>query len=103
MREDRLDLGFRGGDTRKMRRGFMARAANLEHRVERALLRRAARAEGHREEARLQLRELFPGRAELGLAFRRLRREELEAEGPRVLALAFHFSSGSDLLCTGRF
>ena len=102
VREDVGDLGLRGRDARQVRRGLVAGGEDLEHCIERALLRRAARTEGHREEARLQLRELLPGRAQLGLAFRRLRREELEAEGLRVLALTFHFSTGSGRFCTGR-
>ncbi len=69
----------RAADARQMRRAVHALGANLEHRRERAFARRTARAEGHRAERRLQRRELAARGAQLRDAFRRLRREELEA------------------------
>ena len=54
-------------------------AADLEHRLERAFARRAAGAERHRAERRLSCAELAPRGAQLLHAFRRARREELEA------------------------
>ena len=70
-----------------MRRRLVAGGADFEHRLERAFARGSAGAEGHREEARLQLAELLPGLPQLRFAFRRLGRKELEAEGARVFSL----------------
>src|SRR5258708_243856 len=72
------------GDTRKVRRGVVSGLANLQHRLERAFARRAAGTEGAREKARLELSQLLPSRAQLFLALRGLRREELEAESLSV-------------------
>src|SRR5581483_7382883 len=79
--ELRRDLLARGGDVGDVRRRLVAGAAHLEDRLERAFARRAAGAEGHREERGLQRCELAPGLAQLVLARRSLRREELEAKG----------------------
>ena len=83
-------VGAGGGDAGDVRRGLVARRADLEHGLERALAGRPARAEGAREELGLQLPELLPRRAQLFLPLRRLGREELEAERLLVLLLRLH-------------
>ena len=73
-----LDLRARAADAGEMRRRREPLAAQVEHRLDRALAGRAARAERHAHELRLeraqQLCGLLQTRGELG----RLRREELE-------------------------
>ncbi len=79
-----------GGDARDVRRRRVPLGADVEHGAQRALARRAARAEGHREELGLELGELPRGRAQLLRAFRRVRREELEAERAAMFGLRLH-------------
>src|SRR5205823_710912 len=82
--ELRGDLLARGRDARKVRRSLVARGADLEHGLERALAGRAAGAVGAGEEGGLQRAELLPGVPQLGSPLGRPRRKELEAEDPSV-------------------
>src|SRR5207244_8061287 len=66
---------------------------DLEDGLQRALPRGAARAVSAGEKAGLQLRELPPGRAQLFHPFRGFRRDELEAEGARMLFLRLHVTA----------
>src|SRR6185369_5526838 len=83
-------------DARQVRRGSDALADHLEHRLERAFARRAARPERHRAERGLELRQLRACRAELRRAFRGLWREELEAERS-ILHPAFSASAATTM------
>jgi hypothetical protein len=85
--EGRRDVGARRADAGDVRGGGMARGLDLEHRLERPVAGRAARPVGAGEEPGLELRELLPGRAQPLHPFRGFRRDELEAEGLRMLLL----------------
>jgi len=61
-----------------MRRRLQPLLRHVDDGIERALLRRAARAEGDGHELRLEQRELLTGGAQLVDAFLRFWREEFE-------------------------
>src|SRR5205807_7813052 len=85
--ERRGDVGARRADAGDMRRRAVAGGLDFKDGLQRALPRGAARAVGARKEARFQLRELPPGRAQLFHSPRRLRRKKLDAESARVFFL----------------
>ena len=91
-RDDALDAGFavaleglaerssgrrHAGDVRG---DLLPLGLDLERHAQGAVARRAAGAEGHGEERRMELRELPAGDAQLLEPFGRLGREQLEAE-----------------------
>src|SRR5439155_14865827 len=82
--ERRSDVGARRADAGDMGRRAVSGGLDFKDGLQRAVPRGAARAISAREEAGLQLRELFPRRAQLLHPFRGFRREELEAEAARV-------------------
>ena len=88
--EDRGDVLARRSDAGQMGSRLVTGGLDLDHRLERPVAGRTTGAEGHREELRLELGELFARRAQLGHALGRLGGEEFEAERPIECALVLH-------------
>src|SRR5439155_14739440 len=91
--ERRGDVGARGAYAGDVGRRAVSGRLDFKDGLQRAVPRGVARAVSAGEKAGLQLRELLPGRAELFHPFRGFRREELEAEGARMLFLRFHVTA----------
>ena len=85
--QDVANVVARRTDAGDMRCRGVTGSPQIKHGAQRAFAGRAAGAVSHRKEFRIQRCQLFGGLGELVQSFRRVRREELEAESAREFFL----------------